>query len=737
MRYIHLIIVIGFLLGTTNSNSVQAQSTQREAIANWQEIQQIEQLWRSNPDPIRTVIRSLDRDINSKRFNKIEDALSNSDTVEAAGLLLRYFKEKDPPTWFLNDVHADKSDGNGYQKEANQLLHHDKLTLTGVTAEIPKTKDGGWNWHYTGPESDDEFGYELNRHTYFIPLLEAYRATGNSDYARKFDLIIRDWTLHNPLPEKDHAIWRVHRINDTSQLDWRDIGEVVWRDLEAGVRLGESWLAAFWGFQQSDVFTPAARLLMLGSIINQAEYLKNYHKKNHNWTTMEMNGLGLAGLLFPEFKQAEKWTTYAISTMEKELNQQVYPDGTQTELSTKTQWVALNRFEMLRDHFLNSGQTVPESYTKRLEEMYRYLARSMRPDGHQPLNNDSDREDLRPRIRTAAEKFNRPDWLYIASNGKKGERPKGLSSSVFPWAGIHIMRGGWAPNSHWSYFDTGPFGTGHQHTDMLHLSIHAHGRDILVDGGRFTHENYFSFDPATWRGYFRSSFSHNVILVDGYGQRDAPTKAKDPLREGIDYVNTDTFDYATGTFSSGFGKGTGNWFTPEVMADAEHTRAVLFLKSKYWLVVDRIKPERPSSIEVLWHFAPDVSVHLQGEQAVSVDPNKGNLRIVPLNQHSRRWNVKSVRGQTEPHIQGWYSETYGSKQPNATIIYSADIEGQSTFAWLLLPSLGKVPNAEAKIVESDEQSESVTISIKIDDKPRELINVPLYNAPNNIRARTH
>jgi hypothetical protein len=84
--------------------------------------------------------------------------------------------------------------------------------------------------------------------------------------------------------------------------------------------------------------------------------------------------------------------------MEDEIKGQVYPDGTQTELSTKTQWVSLSRFESLVKNFRSAGRSVPETYLKRLEKMYDYMAYSMRPDGHQPLNNDSDREDLRPRI---------------------------------------------------------------------------------------------------------------------------------------------------------------------------------------------------------------------------------------------------------------------------------------------------------------------------------------------------
>jgi hypothetical protein len=74
----------------------------------------------------------------------------------------------------------------------------------------------------------------------------------------------------------------------------------------------------------------------------------------------------------------------------------VYPDHVQKELSTNTHWVALYRFEALVNNFRKAGRPVPDEYLQRIEGMYDYLAYSLRSDGHQPLNNDSDRQNLRP-----------------------------------------------------------------------------------------------------------------------------------------------------------------------------------------------------------------------------------------------------------------------------------------------------------------------------------------------------
>jgi hypothetical protein len=316
----------------------------------------------------------------------------------------------------------------------------------------------------------------------------------------------------------------------------------------------------------------------------------------------------------------------------------------------------------------------------------------MRPDGHQPLNNDSDREDLRPRVLKAAEKFDRPDWQWVATNGEAGQSPDSLPSVVFPWAGIHVMRNGWDDQAHWTFFDSGPFGTGHQHADKLHLSVAAYGKDLLVDGGRYTHQNYFSFDPTIWRGYFRSSFSHNVILVDGKGQNGGPVRTDTPLKAGHDYTHQPTFDYARGTFTDGY---------EGVPGKTTHTRSVLYLRDKYWVVLDQFDTDRPRTLQALWHYAPTCRVVLVQNEAVSTNPDEGNLRIVPVGEVA--WQADIISGQEEPFIQGWYSAEYGTKEPNPTVVYTTNIQGPATFAWILRPADGTVPTVRASLQSSEDE----------------------------------
>jgi len=702
--FLYCLLIVTVFFSCTKDNTSNS--------VNWQNISSVNDLWKHDPDQIRSLLEALD--LQQPALVSAAIALAKGDTVGAAEELLMYYRKTDR-NWVVTTLDAVPYVES--LRTANALLA-DTVIRHGNPVKIPSISGGDWDWNYTGPDKEDEFGYSLNGLRYLSSLFQVWKKTGSTEYIEVYDRVVKDWVLNHPLPAKDDSIYLV--LNNQG-LDYRDIGELGWRTIQAGQRLGAVWPQTFYAFQQEDAFSPAARLLMLSSINIQAEFLTKYHKNGHNWTTMEMNGLALAGLSFPEFKRADHWANYALEVMTNEINRQVYPDGVQSEISTKTQWVALRRFESVADNFQKANRKISEAYLKRVEEMYQYMAYSMRPDGHQPLNNDSDRDDIKGIVLKGAERFDRPDWNYIVTNGKTGNKPEIDPSVTFPWAGIHIMRNGWHEKAHWSFFDAGPYGTGHQHRDKLHLSVMAFGKDLLVDGGRYTHKDYFSFDPAIWRGYFRSSFSHNVILVDGKGQNGGLTHTDTPLVENQDYSHQPLYDFAHGTFRDGY---------EDVEGNATHTRSVLYLRDKYWVVMDQFETDRPRALQVLWHYAPDKEVTIKDTEAVSTNVKGPNLRIVPVG--NVKWKTEIVKGQEKPFIQGWYSSLFGEKEPNPTVLYTADIAKTSTFVWLLLPADGEVPTID---VQMQQKGGLVSLSVKENNGSTTNISLPLNNNPSEVKVK--
>jgi len=546
-----------------------------------------------------------------------------------------------------------------------------------VVCELATRRDGnGIDWQHKGPTGDIEWAFTLNRHRYFVDLYLAWVRTGNAIYPAKVDEHLADWLEHNPTPDE-----YAHTP--------------VFRELEVALRLGGAWVIAFYGLLTAESLSDATRIRMLHSIATQGDYLQQHHKWHPNHLLMEMNGLAMAAVAWPEIKNAKQWLDYAAEHMLRQPDAQVYPDGAQTELTVGYHLVSLSHMELfarIASHSIN----VPESYMQRLEQMWDYAARTVLPDMTTPLNNDSDQGELTRQLQDYAMVYDRPDWQYIATHGASGEAPAGLPSKFFEWAGQLVSRDGWRRDSQWSFFDVGPLGvSGHQHRDKLHLSIHAGGRDLLVDSGRY----WYKWD--VWRQYFLGTHSHNCVLINGCGQCDDVETVDQPF-DGPAFV-TDAFDYVRGSFSAGY-------LGQEGMA--MHTRALLYLRGDRWIVIDRVETDRPRTVQVLWHFHPDCHVQQQGGDVVTADEDAANLRVTPLADWDwqldlvrgatdadpgryRMWKVDLVRYPDDESVQGWYSPQYNTKRPATCAVYRTDIEQTAVFAWMLTPGRGGVPTVEA------------------------------------------
>ncbi len=622
---------------------------------------------RAHPERVRKLFAALD--LERKELKPVKAAVGRKDWPAACRALLAHYRDAKDAGWLrLPPVKP----GTKRDSRADPLLK-DTFTIQAVTARQPRLKNGRLNWAHRGPRNDQEWAWLLNRHGHFGRLLGAWRKTGNPAYARCFDGHVRDWVASNPYPAKS-------------------TGSAQWRVLEVGLRLRASWPRAFYGFQRSKAFTPAGRILMLSSVPEHADCCRRFHAGGGNHVLMEMYGLANAAVCWPEFKNASKWFSYAAGRMLPEMGRQVYPDGVQKELTSHYHWVSLVNFEPFTDLARRSGRAIPAEYLKGVERMWNYLAYSMRPDGYGALNNDSDRDRNRPRVLKAAEKYKRADWTYIATSGKAGKKPAGPPSAVFPWAGQAVMRSGWDAAAHWAFFDVGPAGIGHRHADRLHLSIAAFGRDLLVDGGRYWYKG------GSWRSYFTGSASHNLILPDGAGQNMGPSSVRSPMKGN--YALAPEFDYARGSFDAGYRGLEGK---------AAHTRAVLYVRGGFWVVVDRVRSDRPRRLAALWHFHPECSVAAEGLSAASADAGKGNLRIVPVGGPG--WKLEIVKGRTKPAIQGWYSETYNVKKANATAVYTAKVGKAATFAWVLVPARGRVPAVEIEALKAPAGAVRVKVTL--------------------------
>lgn len=639
------------------------------AQTDWKKVQSVEDVCTVYPEQMKYIFQNLNLDYPG--LQDVKSAYAAGNISQACKNLLDYYSRS-------SRIKKDLPATSKQPTAAADSVLHDIYTFQNVSGQVPRLADGHLKWEHNGPENDIEWAWALNRHYPTGNLLDAYFKTGNLKYVSYIDQFTKDWIICSwPYPAKKS-------------------NTAMWRGLEVSFR-EKTWARVFYDLWNTELISPATRLLILSSLPDHAHYARNFHAQG-NWLTMEISGLATVASSWPEFKDSKAWLDYAVQTMVASMKDQVYPDGVQTELTSSYHHVALINFKLFADICKKNHVALPEYYTRTLEDMYNYLALTIRPDGNGLLNNDADQVYNRETIQKMSAEYNRPDWLFIAENGKAGTQPKDGPSYLFPYAGQLISRSGFDADAQYSFFDIGPWGTGHQHNDKLHLSIFAYGRDLLVDGGRFAYRGEVA---DKFRKYATGSASHNVILVDGNGQAAGEKRTETPLAENFYSINND-FDYGSGVFDDFSG----------IEGQFIHTRAMIYVRGKFWVVADHLKTDRPRNIETMWHWHPQNKVDFDEKSGIVRTNNEhGNLQIIPVNPSGL--HVSMVKGQEKPAIQGWYSKEYNTFEPNPTTIYSTQIKSDDTFVWILWPSESKAPAIRTQLIsKNSEQVELVVSSVE-------------------------
>ena len=361
------------------------------------------------------------------------------------------------------------------------------------------------DWTYNPLKPNDpaytrEWTYiALNRMMFWSDLGNAYWKTLDEKYAREWVSELTGWIHDNPVP-----------------MDADPGDTLMWRTLEAGIRMSGTWPDAYYHFLNSPSFTPDAHTLYAESAYEHAQrmerVLEDFPDHGGNWVTMECNGLCTVGLLFPEWKDSAGFVKAAFDRLDHELSAQVYPDGGQMELSTMYHEVARDNFIGLVKTAKLNAAPIPPDYLDKLKSMYVWDLSLMDQEGLLPPVNDVTGGIVRVSkvMPEALDLWGGEEFRFGATLGKEGKAPP--TSSLLPYSGYFAMRSGWKRDDVYLFFDGGPVGTGHWHEDKLNIYLKAYGRTLLTEAGGY------AYDQSPMRYYVLSTPAHNTITVDGKDQ---------------------------------------------------------------------------------------------------------------------------------------------------------------------------------------------------------------------------
>jgi hypothetical protein len=638
---------------------------------------------------------AVDRDwklLNSLNFERpelaqVKTAVLRQDLPAARQALVNHFKTRTKPVPIMIPPSATA------RKTANEIC--DKVfRMVGC----PPTKIGPdikWN---EDPHDYDQWAIALNRHSHWSTLGQVYAATRDEKYAREFTMQLNSWITTMPVHIGRSFIEGPYFETGRSPLS-----------LDAGIRMAQTWWRTYEFFKQSPSFDSDSQFRMIQSFVDHAYYLmdRRAYRPESNWGAMETAGLFTLAVMLPEFKESELWLRTAQARLMECRNAQVYPDGAQIELATGYHWVTADNFLTALELSRLNGIKLPDGFESGLEKMFEYFVALYMPDGRMPSLNDGSWGTVAKNLARGWELFpSRSDFQYLSTGRKQGKAPAQTSWDM-PYAGWHIMRSGWGMDDSYLLFETGPYGAGHQHEDMLNLIVHAGRKTILTEGGNY------SYDQSDWRKYVLSTRAHNTIRVDGQDQNRKKRKETFVMRKPADacWHSDEKLDYAQGIYNFGYGSNNATRVT--------HSRQVLFVKPDYWVVVDRLAPQDNTAhqYEALFHLDAE-NVELTTNQ-ISVAEGKTGFRILAASDAELATTI--VKGQKQPEVQGWLPTGEHNKlRPIPTATYRWKSQPPSTTVFVLVPQktnsnwpatgLKKLANLQFEITRTDGGKDILTVS---------------------------
>ncbi|MDQ1368552.1 MAG: hypothetical protein QOF20_905 [Acidimicrobiaceae bacterium] len=549
--------------------------------------------------------------------------------------------------------------------------------------------------------SEEETGnikqvWEMSRHHHLTVVAAAWWLTGDDRYAEMVGEQLRSWWDANPFLSGVH--W-------TSGIEL-GIRLIAWTWIR---RLLDGWPGAEDLFDRNPVFHRQLHW--------HQEYLDHFVSRGssaNNHVVAEAAGQLTASCAFPWFAESDRWRRASAVLLEDQLERNTFPSGVNRELASEYHCLVAELGLVAAVEAAASGHPLGLETGVRLRRMVDAAAALVDvrlggprqgdgDDGHTLVVDgpETDRwaslltlgaavmsplpwwptppgADVRstvlagllrsaPGAAPAGNAPGAPGEGVAAVDGRPAralmgsalEAPTGRPDQRpwhFPDAGITILRTTvGAPGDQpeiWCRCDGGPHGyltiAAHGHADALAIEVRHGGTEVFADPGTYCYQG-----EAKWRSYFRSTLAHNTIELGG---RDQSISGGPFL--WVETAETEELAAAPGRWSAEH-DGYRSLTPPAV-----HRRTVeLDAASRQLTVTDRVVCDRRHRARMAWHLGPSVDAEFPADGPLRLCWPGGSATVeLP---GVLRWSLH--RGETDP-IAGWYSQSFGQKQPAVTLI---------------------------------------------------------------------
>jgi hypothetical protein len=503
--------------------------------------------------PPRILIKKAYRKINNEIYYSMRAKKIAKNPIDIDSKIFNNFK---PAIVFLFDINNKKEhyiqelkkSGKEEQivKQANKICNH-IFNLLG-SRDINLGKDIKWNEDFkTGfiwenkfykyiktvdlnNNADVKVPWELSHFQHISTLGQAYLLTSDLKYALEFKGQIEDWIKKNPVE---------------MSVNWTCTMDVAIRAC--------NWITGYYFFKKCPEINQGFwikfnKILYLHGkhIFNNLENTSHY---NNNHYLSDLAGLIWLGLYFKKFKYDKEdaknnpkiWLDFDLKEFEKEMKNQVNPDGIDYEASTSYHCLVTELFLFTSILCSKNNIIFSKEYRDKLEKMVDFIMNITKPNGYIPLLGDMDsgrfiilsdygtmeKRDFRYLIDLGGEYFNRDDFRYYSYDNNthnifwcfenitkvKEKSSINLTSKAYKDSGYYILRN----DKIYLIIKCGPNGIngngGHTHNDQLSFELNISGRDFIIDPGTYVYTADYRL-----RNLFRSTSMHNTLQIENLEQ---------------------------------------------------------------------------------------------------------------------------------------------------------------------------------------------------------------------------
>ena len=651
----------------------------------------------------------------------VKTAWDRGDEDEAKAALLAYFRSR-------KDV-IEPTPTDGYDTSlADELLKGRFVWGDMVLYYGPSVADIEW---YKVPMEIywPTFDHRIGRGTYVNTLSQTYRRTGKDKYVEHLVKLMLEFIKDCPV-EDGRAM---PRINNMDGYAVRLIGRealasaghpAMYWTLMAAMRRTQQWARFFQYCVTSPAVTPDALVAILTSLIEHERFIADATstiKRGNHGTRNAATVLEIAGK-FPEIAEREQWADRGLADLLQRYNWKgtgpyafIYPDGATEEISPEvgrgdygTLLQAVEWIKML-------GRKMPSQLLEIQEKNIEYFAYISWPG---QLAGRAARKRRGPGL------TERGDIDYIESGGVTGTVPQHTSypmrSGEPCYAGTYFMRSAWTADAVALRVRFGPIQYKYSQSglgDVGDIGVWGYGTHLIPH--IYKHPRTGPFRDYGDRSFAGDGKSENTISVDGHGQSrfGRVRYIEEPLTNP--WVTTPVFDYVRGRYA----------FDPDKVS-VTHTRAILFVKPDYFVVMDRIDGKGEHDYRMKYQLHQDLTAVANGVRVVGNSANGPSIVVSPSRADL---TLSIVKGQDEPFKEGWHLLHEEQAEAAPALIYEWRERAPTmveTVIWPVPPGRSPKIRVERSVAET-----TVTLTVTRDDDTDVITrdqagNVTLYRLRN-------